>query len=142
MAGVGGLTVRRFERHEVGLKAVLSLTGESARVVRFSSGSGVDSSSIEAMLTDIGDGGLGLRTSLMLPRGVTVRVRVPHPTEAGTWLLDAEARLQRVAMKGREPSYLLGMAFVNQAPNLSQQIAGLRAFPAARAATAESGGAC
>lgn len=130
MAVVGGLTVRRYERHEVGLRAILSLTGDAARVIHFSAAAETDPEAIEATLVDIGDGGLGVRTNLLLPRGTTLRVRVPMPGADSTMLLDAEARLQRVTMKGREPSYLLGMAFTNQSPTLGQQVAALREFAA------------
>jgi len=79
MAAVNGLTVRRYERHEVGLPAVLSLTGSACHAVRFSATSETDGQGIPATLVDIGDGGLGVRTSVMLPRGTTLRVRVTHP---------------------------------------------------------------
>jgi hypothetical protein len=142
MAAVGGLTVRRYERHEVGLRAILSLTGDSARVIRLSAAAEADVDAIEATLVDIGDGGLGLRTRLMLPRGVTLRVRVPHPATPGAMLLDADARLQRVTMKGREPTYVLGMAFTGVTAALNQQVAELRAYAAANPAPLPKEGSC
>lgn len=142
MAGVGGLTVRRYERHEVGLRAILTLTGESARAIRLSASAETDDGAIQATLVDIGDGGLGVRARLMLPRGATVRVRVPHPSTPGVWLLDAEARLQRVTMKGREPSYFLGMAFIGDMATFNRQVEALRAYAAANAAPPSKEGAC
>ena len=142
MAAVSGLTVRRYERHEVGLRAVLSLTGSSCHAIRFSATSETDAQAIEATLVDIGDGGLGVRASVMLPRGATMRVKVERLDTPGSMLFDAEVRLQRIVMKGREPTYLLGMAFVNQTPNLAQQVADLRAYAAANPVAPPAGGAC
>jgi len=141
MAAVNGLTVRRYERHEVGLPAVLSLTGSACHAVRFSATSETDGQGIPATLVDIGDGGLGVRTSVMLPRGTTLRVRVTHP-QGNELLLEVEARLQRLSMKGREPSYLLGMAFVNPPANIAEQVSRTRACAAANPSVGAGEGAC
>lgn len=127
-----GLTVRQFVRHDVGLDAVITLVPPTTAVLRFSAAaqSALCDGGVRATLLDVGDGGLGVRTPLFLPRGATVRVSVFSPDTApgSPPLLEAEARVQRVTMCGREPIYQLGMAFTTRTPDLVAQISRIRAL--------------
>lgn len=120
-----GLSVRRHQRHEVSLSATLTLFGASAEAVRFSTGSSIDGGAIAAMLLDLGEGGLGLRTACFVPRGAEVRVAVHGPGDSV--VLTATARVRRVSMVERGPEYLMGLSFMGDSAEIASHVAAVRA---------------
>lgn len=110
MPAESGLIIRRHERHELGLAAEVTLEGASAEHVRFSSASGA-TDHVRAVVADLGEGGMGLRTTVFVPRRCLLRVRVRGEGAPGV-ALEATVRVQRVAMTDRAPTYLLGCSFV------------------------------
>lgn len=128
MANHQGLSVRRHQRHEVGLRATLCLSPAAATAIRFSSTSESSAEHIDATLVDIGDGGFGVRTSCFLPRGATISITV-HPSQNSDTngpLLQAQAAIRRVSMTARGPEYLMGMAFTEPGVELAPAVAAVR----------------
>lgn len=105
------LIVRRFERHELVLPAILSVAPEHQSLVRFNPSICERDGWIPATLADISPGGLGLITQVFIPRMSLMRVRVMRG-EDERQVLDVKVRLQRICMTDRRPAYLLGTAFV------------------------------
>ncbi|MCL4219894.1 MAG: PilZ domain-containing protein [Phycisphaerales bacterium] len=105
------LIVRRFERHELVLPAILSVAPEHQALVRFNPSICERDGWIPATLADISPGGLGLITQVFIPRMSLMRVRVMRG-EDERQVLDVKVRLQRICMTDRRPAYLLGTAFV------------------------------
>lgn len=106
-----GLIVRRYERHELVLPAIVSVAPEHQSLVRFNSAVCERDGWIPATLTDISPGGLGLMTQVFLPRMSLIRVRVLRGHDEAQ-VLDVKVRVQRVIMSDRRPAYLVGTAFV------------------------------
>ena len=104
------LMVRRHERHELVLPAILSVAPEHKSLVRFNPSICERDGWVPATLTDISPGGLGLITHVFIPRMSLVRVRIMRG-EGERQVLDVKVRLQRVCMTDRRPAYLLGTAF-------------------------------
>ncbi len=111
MAAENDLMVRRHERHELVLPAILSVAPEHQSLVRFNPSICERDGWIPATLADISPGGLGLVTSVFIPRMSLMRVRVMRGQDERQ-VLDVKVRLQRVTMTDRRPAYLLGTAFV------------------------------
>ncbi|MCA9294027.1 MAG: hypothetical protein KDA20_09460 [Phycisphaerales bacterium] len=125
MAGESGLTVRRFERHELQLEALVDIDEASKEIVRFSPESGV-SGMIRAQVRDVGEGGLSVALPVFVPRRTCLRVRI---LEAGQTLdapaLDAHVRVMRLRMEGAKPTYIAGCAFVQRTQALTEQVQAL-----------------
>lgn len=105
------LMVRRFERHELVLPAILSVAPEHQSLVRFNPSICERDGWIPATLADISPGGLGLITGVFIPRMSLVRVRILRGQDERQ-VLDVKVRMQRICMTDRRPAYLLGTAFV------------------------------
>lgn len=103
--------VRRHERHELVLPAILSVAPEHQAMVRFNPSICERDGWIRATLTDISPGGLGLITGVFIPRMSLMRVRIMRGQDERQ-VLDVKVRLQRICMTDRRPAYLLGTAFV------------------------------
>lgn len=117
----GGLTVRRFERHEMSLPVQVALDEQSPVTVRLGRSSGIGTS-FNASLVDLGQGGLGLESPCFLPRQCMLRVKLL--ADPGSMLPEFEAtvRVMRTRMSSKEPRYALGCSFVDPSAALQQSV--------------------
>ncbi len=123
-----GLTVRRFERHDLRLPARPRLADATAGAGRGSAEAGAGEG-FYATVIDAGEGGLGFWTRLYLPRTAVLRVVVPGLDDASAHpLLEAEVRVMRTRMVDRGPTYEVGTAFVDPTPVIGQSVADLLAL--------------
>lgn len=127
----GGLTVRRFERHEIVLPVQVTLDESSPISVRLGRSAG-HSTTFNASLVDLGQGGLGLESPYFLPRHFVLRVKLV--TVAGDLLpeFEAKVRVMRTRMCSKEPRYALGCSFVEPSATLQQSVEDVLAAIAAR----------
>ena len=134
----GGLTVRRFERHELALPIKVSIDETGPVAVKLSRSSGA-MGAFYALLSDVGQGGLGVESPHFLPRQTTLRVRLYADNSVGLPEFDARVRVMRSRMSSREPRYALGCSFVDPTPKLQQAVEDvLAASAAARNADGEA----
>lgn len=136
-----GLTVRQHERETVRVAVEFTVGQSIGTQVRFSGSSGaVGSHVIRGEAIDISSGGMGLRTNQFLPRMCEGIVQVFTPSAAPSSasdvdptenvqpsevILEQRVKVRRVTMIGREPTYSIGVAFVQPSPALDRQIAEL-----------------
>lgn len=117
----GGLTVRRFERHELSLPVRITLDHSSGSAVRLSRSSG-GSDGFSATLVDLGQGGLGLESPHYLPRQTVLSVRLLADTLKHLPEFKTTVKVMRSRMSSREPSYALGCSFVDPDAKLQQTV--------------------
>jgi hypothetical protein len=109
----GLLVVRRHERHACRVPVRLSVSPAHADRVAFSSAvgpAGDGEGGVRAELVDVSDGGLGIETTVMLPRSCHAVVRV---SVEGGQTVEATVRVQRVLMTDLKPVYYLGTSLVD-----------------------------
>ena len=132
---MSGLTVREHVRIEFNLPVELVIHDAHQDQVRFSrSSSALDQRSINCRSLDLSPGGMALSSRHFIPRMCEASLRVFDPVPIGkrrdgTPILDVifehEVKIRRVQMTGHEPTYLLGVAFIDPAPDLDQRTANL-----------------
>ncbi len=132
----GGLTVRRFERHELALPIKVGIDDSGPVAVKLSRSSGA-MGSFNALLSDLGQGGLGLESPHFLPRQTVLRVRLYADNSIGLPEFEATVRVMRSRMSSREPRYALGCSFVDPTPQLQQSVEDVLAAIAASRKNAE-----
>lgn len=122
-----GLMVRRTERREVALPALVCVAPQHTTTVRLARGSGHRDGWIEAGLVDLSTKGLGLITQVFLPRGSLVRIRLLQPGEgeASNVMVDCNAKVARVIMTDRRPGYLVGVSLVDNSEEQLRALADL-----------------
>lgn len=101
------LTVRQHERHACDTAADVVLAPESADRVRLSRSAQGKGGGIPVSIIDFSRGGLGLRSTLFLPRLCRVRLRLTGDPAAEVVALT----VRRVRMIERTPTYYLGVSF-------------------------------
>lgn len=101
------LVVRRHERRECRVPATVRIGDADSARVALSRSAGDGSGALAATMVDVSQGGLGLESSVFLPRGVRVVVGV----RLGGGLIELPCRVQRVLMNSRAPTFYLGLAF-------------------------------
>lgn len=134
------LVVRQHERRECRVPVRVRVGDADAERVTLSRSAGDGSGAIPAMMVDASGGGLGLETSVFLPRGL----RVVVAARFNDTLLEMPARVQRVLMNSRKPTYYLGLAFTQtgdaRAELADRLMQALRAAPAAESAPRDGNG--
>jgi hypothetical protein len=129
-----GLTVRQFEREHVRLPIELVIAEQHVGQVRFSqSSSAAGRNMIRGLAVDISPGGMGLQCAQFLPRMCEGVVRVFEPAAGGdsaandpaptTVLLEHRVKVRRVFLLDREPTYAIGLAFVDLKPGIEKTVA-------------------
>ncbi len=107
-----GLTVRQAVRFELVLPVRLTMAPVDRAAVRWSAAIGGPEGWVDADLVDFSSGGIGVMSPVFVPRKARVRLKVfGIDGGQGEPLLDAIARVQRVAMTDARPAYLLGTSF-------------------------------
>ncbi len=107
-----GLIVRRDERQDVRMRALISVPRLDDEVLRFSDSAPVGPAGVDAVLVDIGKGGLGFESDVFFPRGAIIDVSITDPDGNGA-LLSSRAIVRRTSMIDRTPSYATGVQFVD-----------------------------
>jgi hypothetical protein len=141
MSQTSGLTVREYEREAFGLNVEFVVCEEHRELVRFSSMSAAPEPHVTCgTAVDISSGGMGIVCRQFVPRMCegTVRVFDPRPvgtSRDGTPLFDVafehRVKVRRVALGSHEPTYAIGLAFVDPEPDIDRRVAKLLVMVAA-----------
>jgi c-di-GMP-binding flagellar brake protein YcgR len=133
-----GLTIRQHERETLSLRAEFVVAEAHREQVRFSSMSNAAEPHVtRGSATDISSGGLGLLCPQFVPRMCEGRVRIYHPKPVGTAkdgspihevCFEHSVKVRRVILSSHDPEYALGMAFIDPAPDIEQQVTTLLAL--------------
>ena len=133
MPQTSGLTVRQHERVSLNLGAEFVIGDEMRSQVRFSPSAGTpNDSSLRASVLDISPGGMGLMVSNFIPRMCRGTVRLYSVTPSSTGALgepvyepifEHKVQVRRVYMASHDPKYVLGVSFLDGAPDLADRIA-------------------
>lgn len=106
------MLVRRSTRIDIALPARLAIADDHAGQVRFGPEAGAVHGWVDADVVDVSAGGLGLISSVFVPRRTLVRIEVINGLDpSAEALLKCVGRVQRVVMTDRRPAYFLGAAF-------------------------------
>lgn len=140
------LAVRRHDRRSCDLPGRLRVAERHASQIALSGAVTEADGSVRLRVIDCGDGGLGLRSPLYLPRGAEATVTLELIDNGQPVAHEVRVRVQRTAMIDRSPAYYLGTSFVDvseAAPLLGALLSAAASEPAAHspAARADSGGA-
>ncbi|MGI9015038.1 MAG: PilZ domain-containing protein [Phycisphaerales bacterium] len=132
MAETGGLTIRQHVRHDLDMRVEFVIDSNHQRQVAFASSAGVvDTHTLAARTLDLSAGGAGLSSQKFLPRGCrgTLRILDPKPVSyrpdgspVHEVMFEHRVQVRRVYLTGHEPSYFLGLTFLDPEPNLSSRI--------------------
>lgn len=132
MSQTSGLTVRQHERREIQLPVEFVVAEEHRQQVRLSSSSGAeDVHTFRGYSVDISVGGLGISCRHFVPRACQGLVRVYDPSSAaarkeGGGILNIAfehpVKVRRVQMTGNEPTYFIGLSFIDPEPDVEDRI--------------------
>lgn len=100
---------RRATRVDVCIHAQVRVHPQDGEVLKLSTGVTSAGPWLDVDVVDLSLGGLGYATSLFLPRGVRVMFRLMGSKGEPSPVIGA--RVQRVVMTDRRPSYIVGCAF-------------------------------
>jgi len=135
MSSQSGLTTRQFTREQVHLPAEFVVAAQHREQVRFNATSSAkDQHAITARTIDISVGGLGLSAHQFIPRKCEGVLRLFNPEPSGVGsdgqpihevLFEHVVKVRRVDLTGREPTYFIGLAFVDPEPDIDQRVAGV-----------------
>jgi hypothetical protein len=104
------LVVRQHQRLACRLRVDVAVAPDSPCRVTLSRSAGNGTGVVTATVVDCSTGGMGIESSVYLPRQARLSLRVDLGGEGGT-SLDIEATVQRATMISRAPKYYLGVAF-------------------------------
>ncbi len=112
-----GLIIRRSVRHEIVLPARIRVALEQVESVRFAKGVTDSEGWIGVDLVDFASGGAGFISTVYLPRGAILELRIAAPglpdgADAPS-LVSVRTRVVRVQMTDRRPAYLVGVAYLD-----------------------------
>lgn len=120
MNKTSGLTVRQHERAGIQVPVEFLVCNEHGVQVRFSPQSNSpDHHIISATAIDISPGGLGMECRHFLPRMCEGVVRIIN---GGEVVLEQRAKVRRVFLTGRDPKYMIGVAFISPPEDIEQRI--------------------
>jgi hypothetical protein len=114
--------VRRSVRYDVLIKASMSVLPEHGGLIRFAAGSGARAGWVDVDLVDFSSSGVGLMSSVFVPRRALINVRLYGYGQAAPVILEAPVRVQRVYMTDRRPAYLIGTSFADPPQQSIEQI--------------------
>lgn len=140
------LAVRRHDRRSCDLPGRVRVATEHQPQIAFSDAIADADGSVPLHVIDCGDGGLGLRAPLYLPRGAEATLTIEFTAHGQTVTHAVQIRVQRTSMIDRSPAYYLGTSFAD-ASEASVLIGAIHAAAASEPAAhspamrADSGGA-
>lgn len=123
--GSNNLVVRQSARHDIALRASMSIDKLHAEAVRFSSGACGTDGRVGADVVDVSTGGIGLMSPVFIPRKAVVTLEIFGLDPQAAPLTTVCCRVQRVMMTDRRPAYLLGLAFERISAEESSKIQSL-----------------
>jgi hypothetical protein len=106
--GQDTLAVRRYNRRECDLGCWIRVGDLHSAQVVFSRAVCEGEGLIRARIVDCSEGGLGVRTGVYLPRGLSLVVGFSLPAPDGPTEHELELRVQRSSMIDPGPTYYLG----------------------------------
>lgn len=118
------LVVRRHARLRCDLPARLAVAEASAAQVSPAAAATDAGGGIGVTVIDASRGGIGLRSAVFLPKmcQVTATLQVPAGAWGRAFEFRAVARVQRVTMLDRTPTYYLGTAFLAGGPGEAERV--------------------
>lgn len=135
MAPISGLTVRQHKRESIDLPVQFIVDETHRAQVRFTvSSTAVNQNTIQGIATDLSKGGLGMESLLFLPRLCEGVIRIFHRTDddlnpktiqESMPVIEARVKVQRVVLSSHEPTYAIGMSFLDPPPDLHERISKL-----------------
>lgn len=129
------LAVRRHSRRECDLPGWVRVGDLHAAQVVFSRAVSESGGAIPARIVDCSEGGLGLHTSVYLPKGVTLVVGFRLGGADAEAERELHLRIQRGTMVDRSPTYYLGTSAVHH-PGSEASLAALLAWASGPAPSA------
>jgi hypothetical protein len=149
MSQTSGLTVRQHEREAFELTVEFVVCEDHREQVRFSPMSAAPEPHVtRGTATDISPGGMGLACRHFVPRMCEGTVRVFDPKPVGTAtdgtpirevVFEHRVKVRRVALGSHEPTYAIGVAFLDPEPDIDQRVAKLLALVNAGPAKGSAG---
>ena len=132
-----GLTVRQYEREDIHLSIEFVVAEEHRGQVQFSPMSAAaDTHSARGVAADLSSGGMGLELGQFIPRLCEGTVRVFDPRAAATKrdgtpvyevAFEHAVKVRRVSMIDHQPTYAVGVSFVDPAPDVQRKLQDLLA---------------
>ena len=120
--------VRHAVRHDVAIRAQVSIRGPHATSIRLSAATGVKDGWIDADAVDFSLGGVGVISTVFIPRPAVVRLRMLSAGEHPTIIFEGDAVVRRVVMTDRRPAYHIGTSFHQLSPEAQVQAEALNAM--------------
>ncbi|HNB58948.1 MAG TPA: PilZ domain-containing protein [Phycisphaerales bacterium] len=117
------LIVRQHERYSCSMPARLRVIPDDAVQITLSRSAGDGSGWVACTLVDCSSGGLGVQLPVFFPRGARVQIQVLNPAPAqgaSPELFKGVARVQRVSMVDRTPTYYAGCLLVSGGSGMAQ----------------------
>jgi len=130
---------RLFVRHGTHLAASVEVHPDHADQVRMSFGDALS----DFAVVDVSKGGIGLHSSVFLPKNLKVVLKICHTGPAGAEAsrpLTIRAIVRRYTLVDHRPSYLIGLQFVDPAGRDEQELVGISAASKTAAAAGATGG--
>jgi len=122
MAEQPQLIIRNSVRHDVSLRASISIGAQDGGVVRFSAASGDRDGWVDVDVIDFSSGGFGMMSGVFIPRKTVLAIRIFGLDANAPPIITCPVRVQRVCMTDRRPAYLIGTSLENPPPESIAQI--------------------
>jgi len=121
LSNIPGATARQFERKATRRVARIEVHSDHADQFRLS----FPDAQSEVFITDISKGGIGIASSVFIPRNLRLNVHVPQ-TEAGQ---DLTIRVvaRRCGLADHKPTYDVGLQFIDASGSNEQALIALAA---------------
>lgn len=119
------LVVRQHERLQCRVSAHARIADDHADQVVFARTIGDGSGVIDVYITDCSRGGVNIESSVFVPRGCRLCVRLVTENAPESQPIELLVRVQRLSMIARTPTYSLGASFVGQGPTHDPTVAAL-----------------
>lgn len=101
--------VRADQRYTCSMQAVMRPAPDADDAVSLTRAVGEGDGTVKVTVVDASRGGVGVISAVFLPRGSHVEVSIAGPKDM---LGTITARVQRVEMRDRRPTYYLGLAVI------------------------------
>lgn len=105
------LVVRKNVRHDVALRAAVSITGYCTDIVRLSPAANAPTGWLDLDCVDLSLGGVGFASPVFFPRQTKLKVKLFSPSESNKVILECVCVVRRVIMTDGRPAYHLGTSF-------------------------------
>lgn len=130
-----GLTTRQYARNRIDWRAEFVICESHREQVRYSPMSNANSPHIARGITiDISSGGMGMICQQYVPRMTEGKVRIFDPNspnesdddeQTAKVIFEHRVKVQRVELASHDPSYALGIGFIDPEPGIDERVAKL-----------------